>query len=187
MTSRDKKICKRARIGKYEKRLRLEDVLDLLDYDPLTGIFTWRVSYRSRKAGSVAGFKLTHGYIGINIRGERYRAHRLAWLIHTGAWPTSEIDHIDGDPANNAIVNLREATRTENSRNRGQTGYHLRPHNKTNPYYAKICVNGKNIHIGYFPTPELARAAYEAASLKYFGKFSTAYSRDHASVAGALA
>ena len=97
-----------------QKRLQ-----ELLSYEPLTGIFTRRVTTSSRgKAGSVAGH-LSLGYILIYVDGRLYMAHRLAYLYMTGTWPPNMIDHRDTCKHNNVWANLRPATRSENFLNSG--------------------------------------------------------------------
>jgi hypothetical protein len=74
--------------------------------------------FNTRFAGKEAfTTKLATGYMIATIGPEIYYAHRVAWAIHYGQWPVAEIDHINGDKASNAIVNLRDASREENSRN----------------------------------------------------------------------
>lgn len=95
----------------------------ILDYNWRTGEFTWRVRpempirWNRRFAGKKAGNVNTRGYVTIAINHVAYLAHRLGWKIATGEEP-SEIDHFDRNPTNNALENLRAATRSENLRNR---------------------------------------------------------------------
>jgi hypothetical protein len=96
-----------------------ERVHELLDYDPKTGIFTWKVGRGGRRFGRVAGNKRSDGYIKIQIDGRSYLAHRLAWLYIYGYLPEHDVDQIDRDPSNNRIDNLREVSRTCNLRNCG--------------------------------------------------------------------
>lgn len=108
-----------------------DSLRSLLDYNPNTGDFWWRArsltsqrenGWNSRHAGTLAStHKVKQGYIiiGITIAGKRifYLAHRLAWLYVYGEWPTLDLDHINGDPADNRICNLREATDSQNKAN----------------------------------------------------------------------
>ena len=92
---------------KYNTVLTAERLRELLNYDPLTGVFSWRVNGRGRSGvGTVAGGS-NHKRIAIDKK--EYFVHRLAWLYVHGCWPTEDIDHINGDPSDNRIANLREA------------------------------------------------------------------------------
>ena len=96
----------------------------------------------------------------------------------TGDWPKDQIDHRDGDPLNDAFDNLREATNAENCRNRsvkvtnrlGIKGV-SKAVGKRHGYQTAICVDGKKKYLGYFKTPELAKAAYDAAAARVHGAF----------------
>jgi len=99
-----------------------DELKSRLHYDPETGIFTWLdrpdkpAHWRSRYPGTEAGTLHKFGYRGISISKKRYYAHRLAWLYVYGYTP-KEIDHIDGDPSNNKLCNLRSADRNINMKN----------------------------------------------------------------------
>jgi hypothetical protein len=150
--------------------LTAERLRELLAYEPGTGLFTWRVDRclnRIVKAGMVAGSThTTYGYVYIGVDGRNYRAHRLAWLYVHGAWPEHEIDHINGLPADNRIVNLRDVTSSANKQNlrraksSNKSSGLLGVQKKRNRWYAHITVRGRQRHIGVFDTPELAHAAY---------------------------
>lgn len=144
---------------------------ELLEFEPETGVFRWKVvagrgSCR-RNPGDVAGSVGLGGYVTIGFGGKSYYAHRLAFLWMTGAWPEHEIDHIDGDRGNNRWANLRDITRAENTHN---LGHNSRPNSsgfvgvtwwgRDSMWRAQIKVDGVGRHLGYFPTPELAHAAY---------------------------
>lgn len=98
-----------------------EELHQLLDYNPETGKFFWKVNMRGKvKIGTKAGCVCKiHGYELINIKNKQYRAHRLAWLYVHGKWPNPEIDHINRVKTDNRIANLREADRSMNNLNRG--------------------------------------------------------------------
>ncbi|WP_312416681.1 HNH endonuclease signature motif containing protein [Shinella sp.] len=161
------------------------EVCELLDYDPLTGIFRWKISTNSRgkriQPGDEAG-TLKDGYIQIKVFGRVYRAQHLAWLIMTGEWPPVDIDvdHENRNRAYNAWRNLRLATRSQNNMNMG-----LRSDNKsgqkgvgrrkdTGRWYARVTVDRKIILLGHFDTFDEAAAARKAAEQRYFGEFSAA-------------
>lgn len=156
----------------------LKRVRELLFYDNKDACLRNKITRNNKAlAGARAGcvFTANNGksYIVVMVDGKLYYAHRLIWLMMTGAFPESEIDHIDGSGLNNRINNLRDVTPTENKRNTrkhvnntsGFTGvYWHKIHQK---WCAYITLNGKHKHIGYFATLEAAAAARTAASVKY--------------------
>ena len=97
--------------------MNVDRLHDVLHYDPLTGVFRWRVARGSRAAGDVAGGISGAGYRQIGIDGRYYQASRLAWLYTTGEWPDGEIDHKNGVHDDNRWDNLRDVTHTENNQN----------------------------------------------------------------------
>lgn len=146
----------------------------LLNYDELTGMFTWKIcKSKSTPAGTTAGCKEKRGHVKIMIDGKNYKAHRLAWLYIYGHFPDSGIDHINEDPNDNRIVNLRIATSKENSQNitsprsDNKSGYRGVYYAERNKWRASIRINGKLKHLGYFDTPEKAYEAYLDAKRKY--------------------
>lgn len=157
----------------------IERIRELLIYDPDTGVFTWKKATSNRaRVGGVAG-NMSRGYREISIDGKSYRAHRLIWLLVHGRWPKVCIDHVNGNPDDNRLANLREASTQENTRNtrthadnmsgfKGATycrgRYYL-------PYQARICVNGKTKPLGWYATAEEAHQAYEKAARELFGQF----------------
>ena len=85
----------------------LMSLLKNLQYNPVTGMFTWLISGRKRRIGGRAGNRSPNGYRSIRIDGTAYYEHRLAWLAVHGAFPNlTEIDHINGNPSDNKISNL---------------------------------------------------------------------------------
>jgi len=128
------------------------------------------------KAGDLVGVVQKHGYLRVRACSKQYLVHRLIFLIHHGYMPET-LDHIDGDPTNNRIENLREATQQQNCYNR-----RVRKDNKagtTNVYWKKqiqkwcvnLSINGKNKHFGYFKDLELAELIATEARDKYRGEF----------------
>lgn len=166
----------------YKPMPNSERLRALLHYDLATGEFTRAVTTAPRaKAGAIAGGERKDGYRRICVDGTDYFAHRLAWLYVTGTVPDGEIDHINGNPRDNRIANLRCVTHgqnTLNSRQRppgvsGLRGVTL--HKKTGLWNARIRIDGKQSSLGYFKSPEQAKAAYEAAVLEVHGEH--AYSK----------
>lgn len=148
--------------------LTLELLKDLMVYEKRTGIFTRLKSAGPMKAGMVAGTLRKDGYVNIFIGRKNYAAHRLAWFYVNGQWPDYEIDHRDGNPSNNAWLNLRDATATRNKQN-----IHKAPASKKyskllgaqwfgqrNCWRSAIKVNGKRVSLGLFKTDVEAAAAY---------------------------
>ena len=105
--------------------LTIEQLRAALDYNPDTGIFTWKhrpdmsAQWNGKWAGKKAGGLHAEGYIGIRVNGRRHSASWLAWLWVHGDWPLEFIDHKNGDRSDNRIDNLREATKSENGANQG--------------------------------------------------------------------
>ena len=84
-------------------------------------MFTRLVGRRGRdtKAGDIAGYLKSDGYVTICVDGKAYLAHRLAYLYMEGTWPPDMIDHKNNCPSNNIRTNLRPATNSENQLNSG--------------------------------------------------------------------
>lgn len=157
--------------------LTLERLREVLHYNQETGIWTWLISSKwNIIIGSTAGDLKPSGYILIGVDGKRYRAHRLAWLYMTGAWPTQQIDHKNTIRNDNRWLNLREATQQQNSANM------LRTNNKIGTkgviksrngrkFIARIMVDYKSIYLGTYDTKEKAAEVYRVAAEKYFGAY----------------
>lgn len=154
--------------------LTAERLREILDYNSETGVFIWkeRLSQGS-KTRTVAGGVGVAGYSRIGIFGRRYTSHRLAWLHVYGEWPKFEVDHINGDRTDNRICNLRDVSRQINAQNRTATN----PKNKSgflgvtmlrDQWRANIFLNGKQTHLGIYPTAQLAHQAYVDAKQKSY-------------------
>jgi hypothetical protein len=107
------------------QELTQETLKSVLNYDPETGVFTWKErpwllgkqkTFNVRFADKQAGSKGTNGYMHVGINKKDYYLHRLSWLYVYGYMP-SKIDHIDTIRSNNKIQNLRIATNSENAQN----------------------------------------------------------------------
>ena len=174
----------------------LEDLQSLLSYEPDTGLFRWRVTRNAFGGpvtpGDIAGTLRPHsktrqdgGYIQIGVDQRVYRAHRLAWWFMTGTPPPKKIDveHENRDRADNKWKNLRLATRSQNNCNTkvradnrsGFKGVHPSTGRATKPWFARITMNKKIIHLGHFDTLEEAAEARRAAEIQYHGEFRRKY------------
>lgn len=149
-----------------------DEVRRLLDYDQHTGRFKWRVSPSNNvQAGSDAGcINPATGYVDIKIGNRVHKAHRLAMLWMNGTIRKPCVDHIDGNKSNNAFLNLREATVSQNQQNRvdatsrSNSGYlGVSFHQASGKYRAMIKADGKNKWLGCFESAEAARDAYQFA------------------------
>lgn len=154
------------------KNLTIDDLKTYLSYDPETGVFTWIAKAGNvSKVGEPTGYIDANGYVIIGFARKLHKAHRLAWLYMTGAFPRNQIDHMNGDRTDNRFCNLREATHSQNMRNFRSAA----SDSKTKVlgvgasgkrYRARISVDGKTIYLGLFDTPEGAHHAYLEAKRK---------------------
>lgn len=166
--------------------LTQEYLKECLDYNPDTGTFIWKqrplhhfkcIKSQNRNnrifSEVVAGNACERGYLRITINGKRYMAHHLAWMLAYGGFPANQIDHIDGDPSNNKISNLRDVKATENQRNKRV------PINNTSgcigvswdksrsKWMAKIKIDSGSKTIGRFKDKFEAICARKSAEIKY--------------------
>jgi HNH endonuclease/AP2 domain len=158
--------------------LTQEFLKEMLDYDPLTGIFTWKVSLQNKvKIGQVAGYIRKDGYRFITVNGTKYRAHRLAWFYVYGVWPTKDLDHRYGIRDDNRISELREATKSQNAANTSKhkdntSGFKGVCWDKqAKKWKARIMINGKNKTLGLFDIIEEAALAVNKAALELYNDF----------------
>lgn len=99
--------------------LTYEQAQQILQYDKQTGDLYWKIDVsKNIKAGVLAGkIRKRDGYKIFTYKGKQFQAHRIVWLMATGAMPKEFIDHISGDRADNRLCNLREADRHINAQN----------------------------------------------------------------------
>jgi acylphosphatase len=150
---------------------------ELLHYCPETGVFTWLNNRGRVKTGEIAGFikRNANGkkYVQIVIEGNHYYAHRLAVLYVTGSFPTSVVDHGNGNGSDNAYVNLQTVTQLDNSHNQkkhrtntsGFTGVVW--NKKDRRWRAVICSNGKHVYLGQYISKDDAIRTRQAAEVQY--------------------
>lgn len=146
-------------------------LVDLLSYNPGTGVLAWMKPRRGQPApGTEAGAVKADGYRAIKVDGRFYKAHRLAWFYAHGAWPPDQIDHVNRDKTDNRLANLRLATNVQNHRNKGcyqsnRSGVAgVRP--VANKFQAYITHLGRRIHLGKFDSLFDAVAARKSAENK---------------------
>lgn len=172
---------------KKYSQFSLAEYQKLLEYQPDTGEFFWKHrpdaihSWNTQNAGRKTGFHDRHGHIHIGVTFGRVKvrvsAHRLAWFMMTGTWPRQDVDHINGNRADNRFANLREASRQENLRNMKRrssntSGYKGVSWSKIMKKWKAQIRNGiTNMVIGYFDSPEQAHEAWKVAAIKVHGKF----------------
>ena len=164
----------------------------LLQYEPDTGKLFWlprgpemffpkgqrsakgcAANFNSQFAGKEAFTAKSDGYKIGSVLGVMAKAHRVAWAIYYGKRPESGIDHINGDPGDNRILNLRDATQLVNMKNcrfrstntSGQTGVYW--DKSKAKWMAAISVNSKQKFLGYFSDIADAKQARNAAEEKY--------------------
>lgn len=145
---------------------------ELFDYNEETGELSWKIAphYLPYLLGQVAGSN-SHGYRVIRIDGTLYKAHRLIWMFIKGQDPEHlTIDHINHNPSDNRIENLRLATQQEQSRYRpNAVGAYI--HRPTGRYRARIRIDGRLKSLGLYNTLEEASAVYHAKAREVFGEF----------------
>lgn len=158
--------------------MTLDEIKEILSYDPNTGIFTLlNASSNPRKNKAGVNKPNSGGYVMVRYGQKRTYAHRLAFLFMTGEIPNAFIDHIDGNPSNNAWSNLRVATKAQNTYNRKTYS--------TNKSGVKgVCWNGslrkwqaaikyqyKNIYLGLYEKIEDAAEVVRLKRIELHGEF----------------
>lgn len=164
---------------------------ECLLYDADTGEFTWKRRpeshftkkrylniWNARYAWKPAGC-IVDGYRVICLDRRLYRAHRLAFLYVNGRFPSDQIDHANMDRADNRLVNIREASRSQNGANRGDVGASsgvkgVSWHRHTGRWQVRIGVRGRSIYLGVFDDLDEAKDAYRRAAEEHFGEFARA-------------
>jgi hypothetical protein len=164
------------------KELTAEMAAKWVQYNPLTGDFIWLsrdrnqfatqaafTGWNSSKAGNVAGSIERHGYRVIGINDWVYKAHRLAWLLTHGEFPADEIDHINGDRADNRLCNLRAVSHGDNLRNARRPVHNKSGHvgviwhRSGKKWMAYITARGVRTHLGLYSNISDAIAARKSA------------------------
>lgn len=155
-------------------KLTQEEVRRLFDYVPETGVVTRKVrTSTSTKAGEIVGAKDNHGYFTAMVNKKVYKLHRIIYLWMTGFFPDGEMDHINGVRDDNRWCNLRTVSRTDNSKNKklysnNASGFNgVNWYKPYNTWVAKIRINRKDKHLGYYDSLLNAVAARISANARY--------------------
>jgi len=145
--------------------LTRERLIDLMEYDPETGVFRWRVTRCSTaRKGDVVG-SAHGGYLRVRIDGKNQYLQRLAWLYMTGSWPTKMVDHKNGVGTDNRWGNLRDLGNAKNKQNAHEahadsaTGL-LGASPCGSRFRAAIMKDGLYVNLGVHDTPQQAHQAY---------------------------
>ena len=139
----------------------------------------WRKHKISKKWSPCKYTIHTSGHLLVSVKKHPVRAHQVIWVLYYGFLP-KYIDHIDRNPKNNIIGNLRGATKQTNSTNRikqrnntsGYKGVSFDKRKKTKPWRAYLGVGSAYIHIGVFSSKEAAAEAYNRAAYEFYGDYS---------------
>jgi hypothetical protein len=146
-----------------------------ITYDPESGRLYWSGSLLNKAylVGLEAGTLRPNGHRQVSVGGTLILSHRVAWALHSGEWPTDTLDHINGDRADNRIINLRQASMLDQVRNRAQQ------RKSRNPYLGvrwradfrkwavEIGMSNRTLYIGSFACLEDAIAARHEAEKQY--------------------
>lgn len=154
------------------------ELKELLDYNPDTGVFTWKKTVNSRAVIlSAAGNQDYNVYIRITIYKKKYAAHRLAFLYMTGEWPKEVVDHINQIKNDNRWTNLREATVSQNNINskkqkNNKSGYRgVYWYNKNQRWRVQIKYKSKYITLGSYTDIKEAAEVYKKKALELYGDY----------------
>jgi len=188
-------------MGGDAMKLTHDNIREILDYDPITGVLTWKerglhwfenyrypealqqnwnTRFKGKRAGSVN--KGPSGYLRrqISIMGGVYKEHRIIWLWMTGKFPEN-VDHIDQDATNNKWSNLRETSREENQKNmslnrNNTSGFCGVSKSRNGKWVARVVHKRKNYYLGTFD--EIDEAAMEVLEFRADHGFHRDHGRD---------
>lgn len=169
------------------------DYHDLFTYNPVSGCLTWKERplrhfhtqrgcrvFNSKHAHTIAGSSVfkrngTKDAVRVKVGGNK-QAHRVIWEMVNGPIPDGMvIDHVNGDPFDNRLHNLRLTTHSQNLRNqklrkdsRSRIKGVMR---RSGGWVARIVVDGRRVQLGTFYTKGLAAVAYAKAAIRYHGEY----------------
>lgn len=148
----------------------------MLEYNPSTGLFRHVKPHgpSARTYWHSGSFDGKGRALTVFFDGGNHLAHRVAWKLTYGDWPHATIDHINGDPKDNRLCNLRCVSQQTNNRNIRKARSHnvvgvLGVTKFRKGYRARITVDGVSIHLGLFGSVDAASIAYATAKALYHG------------------
>lgn len=151
--------------------MTLQKLKELFYYQD--GNLVWKIDRSDKvKKGKIAGCLRKNGYISIKHDNKTYLAHRLIFLYHYNYLPKF-IDHINNNPSDNKIENLRECTVTQNMYNRIKYGNHKYKgvYKVYNKFKVQIMDNGNLKYLGLYNTEDEAALVYNNYAKNIFGEF----------------
>lgn len=95
----------------------IAELREWINYDPDTGVLTWKKPRRKIRVGAECGGYNYYGYRYFRFNRVFLFSHRVAFALAHSRWPTNQIDHINRVRDDNRIGNLRESTQAENTLN----------------------------------------------------------------------
>lgn len=138
----------------------------------------WMKTWNTRYSGKMAATRDANGYLRCRIDHQHYPIHRLMWTVFHGLIPQGmEIDHINGNRADNRLMNLRLVNNQQQGMNRGLSARNKSGHagvffhKKRQRWTSLIRVDGKLKHLGYFHDIKDAIECRKAAEVRYFGEY----------------
>ena len=164
----------------------IERLRELFVVDPTSPSgLRWRISRGAAKGGNHAGYQCQDSRQKerfdwtVSVDSSMWKVARIIYFMVHGEIPQAlDIDHINGNPLDNRVENLRLATRSQNNKNHkmkstnksGVRGVCWHPEKKK--WRVQIRHGGKVLHLGFFTNIDDARRAREEAELRLHGEFS---------------
>jgi hypothetical protein len=162
--------CKRAVVDMGEPtQAKLQQAFN---YDPDTGVLSYKYETLRSRAGEIAGFSHQGGYLAISLDNKQYLLHRIIFMYVAGYMPEM-VDHINHKRDDNRWVNLRDVSALDNTKNTSISQNSTTKINgvsfikSTGRYRAYINRDYKQIHIGIYATQEEAIEARRLADIEH--------------------
>ena len=134
-------------------------------------------NFNRQRAGKTAGVRKADGRVEVKLDGRTFKAARIIWAMHYGATPPDVVDHIDGDPGNDRVENLRAATAAQNAQNRAHISTNssgvrgVTWHAQSKKWWVRVTLNGRTRSFGLYSSLETAAVVARGAKQQLFGEF----------------